>query len=111
MPTAAPEKPKPAEDTRSVIDMSKMNQGQRAALEITEAARESHDDLSFVAHLFMGRWRPDKLALQQQAAALRDAGGRRFDAVKDRVPNQMHQGIDQPLHDARIDFGMFTGGH
>lgn len=61
MPTAAPEKPKPADDTRSVIDMSKMNQGQRAALEITEAARESHDDLSFVAHLFMGRWRPDKL--------------------------------------------------
>ena len=61
MPTTAPEKPKSAEDTRSVIDMSKMNQGQRAALEITEAARESHDDLSFVAHLFMGRWRPDKL--------------------------------------------------
>lgn len=41
--------------------MSRMNQGQRAALEITEAARESQDDLSFAAHLFMGRFRPDKL--------------------------------------------------
>jgi len=41
--------------------MSKMNEGQRAALQVTEAARESHDDLSFVAHLFMGRWRPAKI--------------------------------------------------
>jgi alkylation response protein AidB-like acyl-CoA dehydrogenase len=49
------------EDGRSVIDMSKMNEGQRAALQVTEAARESHDDLSFVAHLFLGRFRPDKL--------------------------------------------------
>jgi hypothetical protein len=58
-PVTAP--PKPTEETRSVIDMSKMNEGQRAALQVTEAARESHDDLSFVAHLFMGRWRPEKL--------------------------------------------------
>jgi alkylation response protein AidB-like acyl-CoA dehydrogenase len=50
-----------SEDGRSVIDMSKMSEGQRAALQVTEAARESHDDPSFVAHLFMGRWRPDKL--------------------------------------------------
>ena len=57
----SPNHPK-ADDGRSVIDMSKMSEGQRAALQVTEAARESHDDLSFVAHLFMGRWRPDKLA-------------------------------------------------
>ncbi|MBI5424092.1 MAG: acyl-CoA dehydrogenase family protein [Opitutae bacterium] len=50
-----------SEDPRSVIDMSKMNEGQRAALQVTEAARETHDDLSFVAHLFMGRWRPAKI--------------------------------------------------
>src|SRR3954462_10744944 len=63
MPTAAevPPPKTPAEDGRSVIDMSKMNEGQRAALQVTEAARESHDDLSFVAHLFMGRWKPEKL--------------------------------------------------
>jgi alkylation response protein AidB-like acyl-CoA dehydrogenase len=41
--------------------MSKMSEGQRAALQVTEAARESPDDLSFVANLFMGRWTPGKL--------------------------------------------------
>ena len=51
-----------SEEPRSVIDMSKMNEGQRAALQVTEAAREAVDDLSFVAHLFMGRWRPGKIA-------------------------------------------------
>ena len=59
---SAPVTPNPKTDgDRSVIDMSKMNEGQRAALQVTEAARESHDDLSFVAHLFMGRFRPGKL--------------------------------------------------
>lgn len=55
-----PKKPLP-DDGQSVIDMSKMNEGQRAALQVTEAARESVDDLSFVANLFMGRWTPEKL--------------------------------------------------
>src|SRR5882672_3746943 len=56
-----PPKKSQAEDGKSVIDMSKMSEGQRAALQVTEAARESHDDLSFVANLFMGRWTPEKL--------------------------------------------------
>jgi alkylation response protein AidB-like acyl-CoA dehydrogenase len=51
----------PRDEPRSVIDMSKMSEGQRAALQVTEAARESHDEISFVAHLFMGRFRPEKL--------------------------------------------------
>ena len=58
------EVPPPApkiDENKSVIDMSKMNEGQRAALQVTEAAREWHDDISFVAHLFMGRWRPEKI--------------------------------------------------
>ncbi len=55
-----PAPPRPDED-KSVLDMSKMNAGQRAALQVTEAARESHDDISFVANLFMGRWTPEKL--------------------------------------------------
>jgi len=64
MTAASPPNPPPEgrpEDGRSVIDMSKMSEGQRAALQVTEAARESHDELSFVAHLFMGRFRPEKL--------------------------------------------------
>ena len=57
-----PPPPKPfADEDKSVIDMSKMNEGQRAALQVTEAARESHEDMSFVAHLFMGRWKPEKI--------------------------------------------------
>lgn len=61
MSTATQEPRAPPEETKSVIDMSKMNAGQRAALQVTEAARESHEDPSFVAHLFMGRWQPEKL--------------------------------------------------
>jgi hypothetical protein len=49
------------DDDRSPIDMSRMNEGQRAALQATEAAREAHDELSFVANLFMGRFRLEKL--------------------------------------------------
>lgn len=62
MSSVTPEAPQKTEETRSVIDMSKMSEGQRAALQVTEAARETVDDLSFVAHLFMGRWRPGKIA-------------------------------------------------
>jgi alkylation response protein AidB-like acyl-CoA dehydrogenase len=62
MPEAPPNAPRRAEDdVRPVIDMSKMSEGQRAALQVTEAAREVYADISFVAHLFMGRFRPDKL--------------------------------------------------
>ena len=60
-PVETPPAKKPADDGKSVIDMSKMNEGQRAALQVTEAARESHDDISFVAGMFMGRWKPEKL--------------------------------------------------
>ena len=57
----SPPAPPSTPEAKSVIDMSKMNEGQRAALQVTEVAREAHDDLSFVAHLFMGRWKPEKL--------------------------------------------------
>lgn len=66
------------EETKSVIDMSKMNEGQRAALQVTEAARESHDDLSFVAHLFMGRWKPEKLCPVTEIDAEEKARADRF---------------------------------
>jgi alkylation response protein AidB-like acyl-CoA dehydrogenase len=59
-PTSPPPK-RPGDEPASVIDMSKMNHGQRAALEITEAARESHREVSFVADLFMGRWSVGKI--------------------------------------------------
>ena len=70
--------PQKSDDGRSVIDMSKMNEGQRAALQVTEAARESHDDLSFVAHLFMGRFRPGKLYPVTELDAAEKARADRF---------------------------------
>ena len=48
-------KPNP-EEAASVIDTSKMNDGQRAALEMTEAARDGDSEKgSFAGGLFMGR--------------------------------------------------------
>lgn len=61
MSTSSKEPPTINDETKSVIDMSKMSEGQRAALQVTEAARESHDDISFAAHLFMGNWVPGKI--------------------------------------------------
>ena len=53
----SPRETKPAaEEAATVIDTSKMSAGQRAALELTEAARETAaEKAGFVAGLFMGR--------------------------------------------------------
>ena len=53
MPTVEPTKP--GESPVADIDTSKMSAGQRAALELTEAAREVTHDAGFIAGLFMGR--------------------------------------------------------
>jgi alkylation response protein AidB-like acyl-CoA dehydrogenase len=47
-------------EAESTIDTSKMNRGQREALELTEAARGAPEQRSFAGELFMGR-----LALEQ----------------------------------------------
>jgi alkylation response protein AidB-like acyl-CoA dehydrogenase len=98
MSTAAETPPpkKPADDGRSVIDMSKMNEGQRAALQVTEAARESHDDLSFVAHLFMGRWKPEKLYPVTDIDAEEKA---RADKFMDELAAFLHEKVDADLID------------
>lgn len=76
--SATAQEPRKTEETKSVIDMSKMNEGQRAALQVTEAARESVDDLSFVAHLFMGRWVPGKIYPVTEVDAAEKARADRF---------------------------------
>jgi hypothetical protein len=48
--------PTPSEEPQPVIDTSKMSTGQRAAMELTEAARESAHARTFAGGLFMGEF-------------------------------------------------------
>ncbi len=88
--------PKKTDADRSVIDMSKMSEGQRAALQVTEAARESHDELSFVAHLFMGRFRPEKLYPLKDVDAEEKARGENF---LGELGAFLHERVDADLID------------
>src|SRR5205814_5902193 len=65
---------KPA--TASVIDTSKMAEGKRAALELTEASRDPLDDRgSFASNLFIGRYDFDRIfPWPEQSAEDRAAG-------------------------------------
>lgn len=75
-----------------VIDTSKMSAGQRKALEITEAARESgHRESSFVADLFMGRWNPRKIyPYREPDQAEREAG----DAFLEKLSTFLKENVD-----------------
>jgi len=81
MKTSAPPskepRPKPAaDDAAQVIDTSKMSAGQRAALELTESARDvASEKGSFAANLFMGRHELDRvLPFPAQSHEDRDQG-------------------------------------
>ena len=55
----SPEKKQSQEHDALIIDTSKMNQGQAAAMEVAESARDSGDDRgSFAGPLFMGSFDP-----------------------------------------------------
>src|SRR6266498_4519253 len=71
-----PENKPPAEEHASVIDTSKMTEGQRAALELTEAARETAQERkSFVGGLFMGACHlPAVFPFPEQTPLDRDQG-------------------------------------
>jgi alkylation response protein AidB-like acyl-CoA dehydrogenase len=73
-PVTEPKPRLPVEEPQSLIDTSKMSTGQRAALELTEAAREvAPQKPSFVSGLFMGAFElPDEFPVQ--SAEDRDQG-------------------------------------
>src|SRR5271154_2250842 len=48
--------PTPPEEPQPLIDMSKMSTGQRAAMELTEAARESGHARTFAGGMLMGEF-------------------------------------------------------
>jgi alkylation response protein AidB-like acyl-CoA dehydrogenase len=80
-----------AEEPRDLIDTSKMSSGQRAALEMTEAARETEREGTFASKLFMGDFdlagiRPYPL----QSPEDRDQG----DAFLHRLEKVLHEKVD-----------------
>lgn len=68
----------PTEDTPSNIDTSKMTQGQREALEMTESARSESTYRSYVGDLFMGRFSLEHIYPFPLQAADDIAAGRPF---------------------------------
>jgi alkylation response protein AidB-like acyl-CoA dehydrogenase len=89
----APERPAAQNDEAgTVIDTSKMNAGQRAALELTEAARDAAaEKSSFGSDLFMGRFDASKiLPFPEQRAEDRDQG----DAFLQRLEKFLREKVD-----------------
>jgi len=81
----------PQESEASAIDTSKMSDGQRAAIEMTEAAREQTLTSSFVADLFMGKTRFEKLLpFPEQTQEDRDQG----DAFLQRLETILREQVD-----------------
>jgi alkylation response protein AidB-like acyl-CoA dehydrogenase len=79
------------EPEAAAIDTSKMSAGQRAAVEMTEAAREQVRTSSFVAELFMGHARFGKLLpFPEQTHEDRDQG----DAFLQRLERVMREKVD-----------------
>ena len=79
------------EPEAAAIDTSKMSAGQRAAIELTEAAREQTQTSSFVADLFMGRANFTKLMpFPEQTHEDRDQG----DAFLQRLEKILHEQVD-----------------
>ncbi|HTA31140.1 MAG TPA: 3-hydroxyacyl-CoA dehydrogenase NAD-binding domain-containing protein, partial [Candidatus Cybelea sp.] len=72
-PITKPPAETPPAEARSLIDTSKMSAGQRAALELTEAAREVTQKSSFASGLFMGLFDPPE-TFPIQSAEDRDRG-------------------------------------
>lgn len=82
---------KPELEPRSTIDTSKMSAGQRAALEMTEAARDQRRNNGFAASLFFGE--PDftkLLPFLRQSLEDRDQG----DAFLTRLKHVLNQHAD-----------------
>ena len=83
-------KPKPpVEEPQVLIDTSKMSAGQRAALELTEAAREAEQQPSFVSGLFMGSFDVPQ-RFPTQSTEDRDQG----DAFLHKLETLLHNKVD-----------------
>ncbi len=103
------------EEPRPMIDTSKMSAGQRAALELTEAARETAHEPGFVSGLFMGEFNLAGIApFPVQSAEDRDQGdaflGKLETLLRDRVdPDEIDRTgeIPQPVMDELAKLSAF----
>ncbi len=88
----APEATPKAEEQNTLIDTSKMSAGQRAALELTEAARDAATEKSsFAGDMFMGRLDLSRLfPFPEQSAEDRDQG----DAFLQRLEKFLVEKVD-----------------
>src|SRR5436190_13024678 len=87
-----PERKNPEEEPGAAIDTSKMSAGQRAALELTEAARDAATERgSFAGGLFMGRFGLDAVhPFPSQKPEDRDQG----DAFLQRLEKFLREQVD-----------------
>src|SRR2546427_1992305 len=87
-----PERKNPVEEPGAAIDTSKMSAGQRAALELTEAARDAASERgSFAGGLFMGRFGLDAVhPFPSQKPGDRDQG----DAFLQRLDRFLREHVD-----------------
>src|SRR5438034_1460940 len=87
-----PERKNPVEEPGAAIDTSKMSAGQRAALELTEAARDAATERgSFAGGLFMGRFGLDAVhPFPSQKPEERDQG----DAFLQRLERFLREQVD-----------------
>src|ERR1051325_375246 len=113
-PTQPPGK-HPADEAQPIIDTSKMSGGQRAALELTEAAREATHARTFAGGLFMGEFDLSTVhPFPAQSAEDRDEGdaflGRLETLLRDRVdPDEIDSTgeIPQPVIEELGRLGAF----
>lgn len=79
------------DESHSVIDTSKMSAGQRAAIELTEAAREAARERTFAAGLFMGDFDLSTIRpFPGQSPEDRDQG----DAFLERLEKLLREKVD-----------------
>ena len=81
----------PPEEQRPLIDTSKMSTGQRAAMELTEAARESDHARTFAGGMFMGEFNLSTVhPFPIQSVEDRDQG----DAFLKQMETLLHEKVD-----------------
>lgn len=85
-----PEKPAPEEE-HSAIDTSKMSEGQRAALELTEAARENTHERTFLSGIFMGEFKLSRLRKYPAQSPEDREKGRKF---LQKLETLLHEKVD-----------------